>query len=324
MVQWIENKNELKYSNWNDYKKFERMILNQQIRFTYKSLKRYIIEKHVKYLKSWDLTSNIVIRELPDEPPDQNNKEQVAFHNLAKEETESLKYFMKNVDNETAINMLFATNTENDFTRLMDKYSISKREIIDKCYKLLSNTIEDYSYTNHRYKNYESHYSRHNYYDNNSNNYYNHYNHRFHRNNDSYYDYNRRSSFYGNYHSDSYRYKDNNDTEEVRDYRNASSKELPANNEIVNNDRDKHSNKEGSRVDHSNYRGKEGYAGYYTSSGKYHRDRYGSRSKHYLPSSDYRHGYSSSGYSHRRSSYRRSSHHRRSSSRRRSRSRHNR
>ena len=128
MVQWIESKNELKYSNWGDYEKFERVILNQQIRFTYKSLKRYIIEKHVKYLKSWDLTSNIVVRELSNHAPSpsQKNKEKVAFYNLAKEETESLKMFIKNVDNETAINMLFAANTDSDITRLMDKFQLTK------------------------------------------------------------------------------------------------------------------------------------------------------------------------------------------------------
>lgn len=131
MVDWIESQRNMQMSRWSDYDKFDKMILNQQIRFTYKSLKRYIIEKHVKYLKHWDLTSHTVVRELPKEPLE-HDKEKKAFYDMAMGETESLKFFMKQVDNETAVNVLFATNAPPEFGRLMDKYSLKKREIIEK------------------------------------------------------------------------------------------------------------------------------------------------------------------------------------------------
>lgn len=114
MVEWIERQRNIQISRWNDYDNFEKMILNQQIRFTYKSLKRYIIEKHVKYLKYWDLTSNIVVRQLPEKPPNEHDKESVISYEVAKGETDSLKYFMKHVDSETAINILFASNNQYD------------------------------------------------------------------------------------------------------------------------------------------------------------------------------------------------------------------
>ena len=124
MIEWVEKQRSMQISRWSDYDKFEKMILNQQIRFTYKSLKRYIIEKHVKYLKHWDLTSHIVVRDLSKEQTQNLGKEKQAFLNLAQGETESLQYFMKKVDNETAINVLFATKSQSEFGRLMDKYSL--------------------------------------------------------------------------------------------------------------------------------------------------------------------------------------------------------
>lgn len=132
MVEWIEKQRSMQASRWSDYDKFEKMILNQQIRFTYKSLKRYIIEKHVKYLKHWDLTSHIVVRDLCQDHNSNFDKEKQIFTELAQGETESLQYFMKQVDNETAINVLFATKSTNEFGRLMDKYRLGKREIIEK------------------------------------------------------------------------------------------------------------------------------------------------------------------------------------------------
>lgn len=146
MVEWIESQRNMQMSRWSDYDKFEKMILNQQIRFTYKSLKRYIIEKHVKYLKHWDLTSHIVVRDLPQEPTSAHDKENFAFYELAKGETESLQFFMKQVDNETAINVLFATNAQHEFGRLMDKYNLRKREVIEKCYELLVENMREYNF----------------------------------------------------------------------------------------------------------------------------------------------------------------------------------
>jgi len=32
-------------------------VFHQQIRFTFKSLKRYILEKDIKYLSHWDIVS---------------------------------------------------------------------------------------------------------------------------------------------------------------------------------------------------------------------------------------------------------------------------
>lgn len=130
MVEWIEKQRNMQMSRWNEYDKFDKMILNQQIRFTYKSLKRYIIEKHVKYLKHWDLTSNIVLRELPEVAPEYEPEKQ-AFHSMAVGETESLKYFMKEVDSETAVNVLFACS-KNEFGKIMDKFSLKKSEIVEK------------------------------------------------------------------------------------------------------------------------------------------------------------------------------------------------
>ena len=159
MVEWIEKQRNIQMSRWNDYDNFEKMILNQQIRFTYKSLKRYIIEKHVKYLKYWDLTSHTVVRELPDQPVTEHDKEGSMYFDLAKGEADSLKYFMKHVDSETAINILFATNSQsrdpshsatfnkqNDFWQITQKYDLDKKEILKKWYELLFKNMREYNF----------------------------------------------------------------------------------------------------------------------------------------------------------------------------------
>jgi hypothetical protein len=157
MVEWIEKQRNMQMSRWNEYDKFDKMILNQQIRFTYKSLKRYIIEKHVKYLKHWDLTSNIVLRELPQEPQD-FEREKEPFHNMAVGETESLKHFMKEVDSETAVNVLFACS-KNEFGKIMDKFSLKKSEIVEKCYNLLADNMREYNFTSNTYSKYNESYN---------------------------------------------------------------------------------------------------------------------------------------------------------------------
>mmetsp|Transcript_12204 Transcript_12204/g.18886 ORF Transcript_12204/g.18886 Transcript_12204/m.18886 type:complete len:119 (-) Transcript_12204:155-511(-) len=39
------------------YEEFQQTVFHQQIRFTFKSLKRYILEKDIKYLSHWDIVS---------------------------------------------------------------------------------------------------------------------------------------------------------------------------------------------------------------------------------------------------------------------------
>lgn len=45
---------------YGNYESFERTVFHQQIRFAFKSLKRYILEKDIKYLSHWDIVSVFV------------------------------------------------------------------------------------------------------------------------------------------------------------------------------------------------------------------------------------------------------------------------
>lgn len=44
-------------SSYQTYENFQRTVFHQQIRFAFKSLKRYILEKDIKYLSHWDIVS---------------------------------------------------------------------------------------------------------------------------------------------------------------------------------------------------------------------------------------------------------------------------
>ena len=197
IVEWIEKQRNMQMSRWNDYDKFDKMILNQQIRFTYKSLKRYIIEKHVKYLKHWDLTSTVVLRDIKEEPLP-SEKQKKADFDMAQGETESLKFFMKQVDNETAVNVLFACN-DGEISKIMDKFSLKKREIVEKCFNLLADNMRDYNFSD-QYSRYKDHFNHNSFHNNlkyeNSNNKYS-------SNRTNFYDNNKRNST-GNFYTDRY------------------------------------------------------------------------------------------------------------------------
>jgi hypothetical protein len=45
---------------YGNYENFQRTVFHQQIRFAFKSLKRYILEKDIKYLSHWDIVSVFV------------------------------------------------------------------------------------------------------------------------------------------------------------------------------------------------------------------------------------------------------------------------
>ena len=46
--------------SYRSFDHFQQTVFHQQIRFAFKSLKRYILEKDIKYLSHWDIVSVFV------------------------------------------------------------------------------------------------------------------------------------------------------------------------------------------------------------------------------------------------------------------------
>jgi len=109
---------------------FQRYTYHQQIRFSFKSLKRYVLELDINYLNHWDMVSFYIEEAMRDEGEGYG-----AFMRFIREE-----------DVETCLNILFVlTNSEPEkLESLMRAVRVGKRESIEMMANVLKLTINDH------------------------------------------------------------------------------------------------------------------------------------------------------------------------------------
>jgi hypothetical protein len=121
--------NGLVLDTYGSFDLFQTHTYHQQIRFSFKSLKRYVLELDINYLNHWDMVSFFIEEALRDE------QGHSAFMRYIHEE-----------DVETCLNILFVlTNSEPEkLESLMRAVRVGKRESIEMMANVLKLSINDH------------------------------------------------------------------------------------------------------------------------------------------------------------------------------------
>ena len=88
-IKWIEKESS------SDYEEFDKMIFNQQVRYNYKSIKRYIIENHHNYIKNWDFNYPEITFDDRAQFHDKMSDREKAVYKYKYERKEGLAYFCR-------------------------------------------------------------------------------------------------------------------------------------------------------------------------------------------------------------------------------------
>lgn len=133
MGTWEEIRNARSYMdrqlerNPGDLDEFQGFVMLQQARFTYKTLKRFLLEDSTRAIKHWDLNSSLFENITTQSEPTRSSEE-TKERTLADAELRKLALFQ--MEQETVINILFASGKEL-LPSLMNEMKISKRNVVE-------------------------------------------------------------------------------------------------------------------------------------------------------------------------------------------------
>ena len=112
------------------YDMFQYFVLHQQIRFTFKCLKRFLLERaDTSHLKHWDLVSEYVERLGMIKMEDKSESDI--------RDTNALRHYLCNIDVETCMNVFMVATANGQLEHWIPNLGFSKRLVVEKMYDAL-------------------------------------------------------------------------------------------------------------------------------------------------------------------------------------------
>ena len=142
---------EIEKVNQSALKEFQGFVMLQQVRFTYKNLKRFLLENNTKVIKHWDLNSSLFSLPSPEKyalqakdlqlssvsDPIVNSEDKLILDELLRQ----LVY--DKMEAETIVNMLFASGKKR-LPGLLQDMKMSKKRVLESLKSYLNETMQTY------------------------------------------------------------------------------------------------------------------------------------------------------------------------------------